>query len=56
MDTSGRPREGWMTVVPVTVFLLFVVLALGGPANFVNTVSLWMSDITQAVVAWIKDL
>ena len=56
MDTSGRPREGWMTVVPVTVFLLFVVLALGGPTHFVNTVSLWMSDIAQAIVGWIKDL
>jgi hypothetical protein len=56
MDTSGRPREGWMTVVPVTVFLLFVVLALGGPANFVNTVSLWLTDIVQGTVSWIRAL
>ena len=28
MDTSGKPYEGWMTVIPVSVFL-FVVVTVG---------------------------
>ena len=33
-DTSGKAREGWMAVIPASVFLVFVVFALGGPRNF----------------------
>jgi hypothetical protein len=56
MDTSGKPHEGWMTVIPVTVFLLIVVVALGGPTAFANTVSLWVSDAAMAVFSWFKQL
>jgi hypothetical protein len=45
-----------MAIVPLTIFVLFVVLALGGPVNFVNTVSLWVVDFAQAVISWLKDL
>ena len=54
MDTSGKPHEGWMTVVPVTVFLLIIVTALGGPTAFVNTVSLWLTDFLAGVAGWIR--
>jgi hypothetical protein len=54
MDTSGKPHEGWMTVVPVTVFLLIIVTALGGPTAFVNTVSLWLTDFLTGVAAWVR--
>jgi hypothetical protein len=56
MDVSGKPHEGWMTVVPVTVFLFIVVVALGGPAAFANTVSLWVFDIANAAVSWLRHL
>ena len=56
MDPTGRPREGWMAIVPLTIFVLFVVLALGGPVNFVNTVSLWVADLANSFVSWLKDL
>jgi hypothetical protein len=56
MDTTGTAREGWMTIIPVTVFLLIVVLALGGPEAFVNTVSVWVGDVAAAAVRWIKQL
>ena len=56
MDISGKPREGWMTVVPVTVFLLFVVVALGGFDNFVNNLNLWAGDIVRAVSHWFRSL
>jgi hypothetical protein len=56
MDTSGKPHEGWMTVIPVSVFLFIVVVALGGPAAFVNVVTLWVTDIASYVVGWIKHL
>jgi hypothetical protein len=54
MDTSGKAHEGWMTVIPVSVFLVIVVAALGGPTEFVNTVSIWIGDMATALVAWIK--
>lgn len=56
MDTTGTSREGWMTVIPVTVFLLIVVLALGGPEGFVNTVSIWVGDMATAVGRWLRQL
>ena len=56
MDISGKSHEGWMTVIPVTVFLLVVVVALGGPAAFVNTVSLWVTDLLTTIVAWVKGI
>lgn len=43
-----------MTVIPVTVFLLIVILALGGPEAFVNTVSLWVGDLLASAAGWIK--
>jgi hypothetical protein len=43
-----------MIVIPGTVFLLFVVLALGGPVGFVNTLSLWAIDLATWFVNWFK--
>jgi hypothetical protein len=56
MDISGKPHEGWMTVIPVSVFLLIVIVALGGPVAFVNTLSLWVSDVLTASASWLKNL
>jgi hypothetical protein len=56
MDVSGKPREGWMTTVPLAVFVLFVVGAMGGPTAFLTTVSMWISDIANYVVGWIRHL
>ena len=56
MDISGKPHEGWMTVIPGTVFLLIVIVLLGGPVAFVNTLSLWVGDLLNAVAAWVRNL
>jgi len=56
MDTSGKPHEGWMTTIPLTIFVLFVVAAMGGPAAFVNTVTIWIGDLLRYVAAWFKYL
>ena len=56
MDTSGKAHEGWMTVIPVSVFLLIVIVVLGGPVAFVNTLSLWVRDILTAAASWLKNL
>ena len=45
-----------MTVIPLTVFVFIVVVALGGPMAFVNTVSLWMGDVFTAVATWFRQL
>jgi hypothetical protein len=56
MNTSGKPREGWMTVVPVSVFIFVVVVALGGPNNFFRTIALWGEDVMKAVGTFFKQL
>lgn len=56
METSGKPREGWMTVIPVSVAVFFVVVAMGGPDNFFRTVSLWTEDIVKTVATFFKQL
>ena len=45
-----------MTLVPLAVFILFVVVALGGPTSFINIVSGWVFDIATYVGRLIKDL
>jgi hypothetical protein len=56
METSGRPTEGWMTLVPLTIFVLFVILALGGPASFVNIVASWLGDVANYIAQWIRSI
>jgi|SwirhisoilCB2_FD_contig_31_32484163_length_488_multi_2_in_0_out_0_2 hypothetical protein len=54
MESAGRPSERWMTIIPLTVFLFIVVVALGGPAQFVRLVGDWTSDIVSFVFAWLR--
>ncbi len=56
MDISGKPHEGWMTLIPVTVFIFVIAAALGGPSAFVNTVASWLTDIATYVGGWIRHL
>ncbi len=39
-----------MAFVPLTVLLLFVVIALGGPVQFANTVANWAADFAAYVM------
>ena len=54
MDTSGRPTEGWMTFIPLTVLVAIVVVALGGPEAFVNTLGNWTADFMNSAARWIR--
>ena len=45
-----------MTFVPVTVLLFIVMYVMGGPANFVNVVVQWSSDVITYIFNWIKHL
>jgi hypothetical protein len=56
MESAGRPTERWMTLVPLTVFIFIVIVALGGPADFVRTVGNWTSDIVAFVMRWLREL
>jgi hypothetical protein len=56
METSGRPTERWMTLVPLIVLIFIVVVALGGPADFVKTVGNWTNDLLAFVGRWLKEL
>jgi hypothetical protein len=57
METSGgKHTEKLMTLVPLTVFVLFVVIALGGPGPFVTTVGDWVGDFVSAAERWLRNL
>jgi hypothetical protein len=45
-----------MAIIPGTVFVLFVVIALGGPVQFLNLVAGWGEDTIAAVLSWLKNL
>ncbi len=45
-----------MTVIPVTVAVFLVVVALGGPQNFFRTIALWGEDIIKSVGEFFKHL
>lgn len=54
MDPTGKPREGWMAIIPGGIFLIFVVFILGGPRHFLNTIGMWISDVVAALQGWLK--
>ena len=56
MTTSGQPREGWMAIIPASVFVIFVVIIMGGPNSLLNTMGVWADDVVTAVAAWLKGL
>jgi hypothetical protein len=56
MDVSGSPREGWMSFVPLVVLLFIVMYVMGGPAQFVNVVAQWSTDVITYIANWIKHL
>jgi len=56
MDTSGSTREGWMAFIPLGVLIFIVVAVLGGPADFIRTVSNWGSDMYSYAAGVIKNL
>ena len=45
-----------MTLIPLTVFIFIVVIALGGPNGFVRTVGNWTSDLLTIFLRWLKEL
>ena len=52
--TSGQSREGLMTLIPLTVLLFIVIVALGGPESFVNTVAAFATDASAYAARWIR--
>jgi len=54
MEISGKPTEGWMSFVPLTILILVVILALGGVEAFVNTVGNWAVDFAMYVARWVR--
>jgi hypothetical protein len=56
MDTSGKAHEGWMALIPLTVLVAIVMVALGGPEAFVNTLRDWTADLLGTAARWVKSL
>ena len=56
MNTTGKVSESWMSAIPLAVFMLFVIAAMGGPSSFVNTVALWTKDFAAYILNWLKYL
>ena len=45
-----------MTLVPLTLFILFVILALGGPTEFMSILSKWAYDAASYLGRWIRSI
>jgi hypothetical protein len=55
MQTSGQSHEGWMSLIPLSVLLFIVMVALGGPDAFVNTVASFATDAITYTARWVKN-
>jgi hypothetical protein len=40
-------------LVPLAVFVFFVVVAAGGPRQFVNSATYWLRDAVDYCVRWV---
>ena len=56
MQTSGKPTEGFMTLVPLTIIVVVVIFALGGPTEFMRDVTGWMRDLSGFLGRWVRTL
>lgn len=56
MRTSGQSHEGWMALIPLSVLLFIVMVALGGPEAFVRTVTTFAAEAMTSVSRWVRDL
>ena len=56
MRTSGQSHEGWMALIPLSVLLFIVMVALGGPESFVRTVTAFAADTMTSVSRWVRNL
>jgi len=54
-STSGQAHEGWMALIPLSVLLFIVMVALGGPEAFVNTVASLATDAMTYTASWIRN-
>jgi hypothetical protein len=45
-----------MSLIPLTVLLFIVMVALGGPEAFVNIVASFATDTISSTTSWIKHL
>ena len=50
MNSTGRPHEGWMALIPLAAFGIFVVADAGGLKGFVNLTTYWLQDLVNACV------
>ena len=54
-STSGQAHEGWMALIPLSVLLFIVMVALGGPEAFVNTAASFATDAMNYTASWIRN-
>lgn len=52
MRTSGVGREGWMTMIPLGVLVLFALFIAGGPHDLLRM----MERTIEAVIQWVSEL
>ena len=56
MRTSGQSHEGWMSLIPLSVLLFIVTVALGGPESFVHVVESFATDAMTYIARTIRNL
>jgi hypothetical protein len=54
-STSGQSHEGWMSLIPLSVMLFIVIVALGGPDPFVHTVTSFAAESISYIERLIRN-
>ena len=54
MNNTGKPHEGWMMLIPLSVLLFIVMVAFGGPDAFANAVMPFATQIVTYTVNWVR--
>ena len=56
MRTSGQSHEGWMALIPLSVLLFIVMVALGGPEALVRTITTFAAEAVTHGSRWLQSL
>jgi hypothetical protein len=56
MRTSEQSHDNWMSLIPLSVLILFVMVEAGGPEAFFNLVTSFTADALALTASWLRHL
>ena len=56
MRTSGQSHDGWMSLIPLSVLVFVVMIAVGGPEAFARLFMSYANDAVAYAATWVRHL